>query len=28
MQRARLGDIATFIGVNLETLSRIRSEKI
>ncbi len=27
-QRARLGDIATFIGVNLETLSRIRSEKI
>lgn len=27
MNRARLGDIASFIGVNLETLSRIRSEK-
>lgn len=25
--RARVGDIASFIGVNLETLSRIRSEK-
>ena len=28
LSRARLGDIASFIGVNLETLSRIRSEKI
>ncbi len=28
LRRARVGDIATFLGVNLETLSRIRSGKI
>jgi CRP/FNR family transcriptional regulator, anaerobic regulatory protein len=28
MSRARLGDIASFIGVNLETLSRIRSDRV